>query len=63
MQSAYGNFVEHVEMASNSGDKQTVFRILNLTRIELATLESFLRYGQGEKCPEKCLLAKIFILS
>jgi hypothetical protein len=49
MQSAYGNFIEHVEIFCNSGDKQTVFRILNLTCIELAALESFIRYGQGEK--------------
>jgi hypothetical protein len=52
MQKAYGHFVEQVNVVSNSKDKTFVFRVLNITRIELAALEPFYRYEQGEKRPE-----------
>ncbi|MFT4222577.1 hypothetical protein [Dysgonomonas sp.] len=59
MQSAYGNFMEQVETVSQSGqDYSEIFRMLNITRIELAFLKSLYRYGQGEKCPEICLSSK-----
>jgi len=57
IQNAYGSFMEQVEIVSQSEtDYSEVFRMLNITRIELLFLESLNRYEQGEKCPEICLL-------
>ena len=50
MGNAYGEFVEHVKNVSCTKDKNFVFRILNLTRIEIVTLEPLYQYGQGKKC-------------
>lgn len=50
MNNAYGNFLKHVEAVSNSDDNANVFRVLNTTRIELASLELIYRYGQEKKC-------------
>lgn len=52
MLSAYGKFIKFLKEVSDSRDNATVLRKLNITRIELATLETFHRYEQGEKCPE-----------
>jgi len=52
MQNAYGHFVEQTKAVSDSNDNATVMRTLNITRIELSSLESVLRYEQGEKCPK-----------
>lgn len=52
MQSAYGKFIEYLKEVSDSHDNATALRKLNITRIELASLETFHRYEQGEKCPE-----------
>lgn len=58
MQDAYAQFTAHMEAVSNSEDKQTIFRTLNLTRIELSALEPILRYEEGKKCPKICLPSK-----
>lgn len=51
MQSAYGCFTEQVKIVSQSENNLSeIFRILNITRIELTFLISFYRYEQGEKC-------------
>jgi hypothetical protein len=51
MQSAYGNFIEHVKAVSLENDYTKIHRDLNITRIELSTLESILhQYEQGKKC-------------
>jgi hypothetical protein len=55
IQSAYGKFVEHIEIVSNSDDNTNIHRTLNITRIELVALESVFRYEQEKKCPEKNL--------
>lgn len=56
MQTAYGCFMEQVRTVSQSRqDYSEVFRMLNVTRIELVAIETYYRYGQGEKCPEICL--------
>jgi hypothetical protein len=52
MSNAYGKFMEKVK-AVGSSDNATAMRTLNVTRIELAALEPFHRYEQGEKCPER----------
>lgn len=50
MKNAYGNFLKQVKAVSNSDDNANVFRTLNVTRIELASLELIYRYEQGKKC-------------
>ncbi len=56
MQTAYGCFMEQVKRVSQSEqDYSKIFRMLNITRIELVAIETYYRYGQGEKCPEICL--------
>jgi len=59
MQNAYGCFMEQVGIVSQSElDYSEIFRMLNITRIEIAFIESFYLYEQGEKCPEKSILQK-----
>jgi len=50
IQSAYGDFVEHIQAVSSSDDKTKTYRNLNITRIEFASLEPIHRYEQGGKC-------------
>lgn len=51
MQHAYENFITKVEALNQSeSDYQTVFRSLNLTRVELIFSQSLLEYEQGKKC-------------
>lgn len=50
MQDAYEEFVKHTETISNSEDYVHVFRMLNLTHIEIAPLKGLYQDGQGEKC-------------
>jgi len=50
LQSAYENFVKHVEMVGSDNDYEKIYRNLSITRIEFASLESILRYEQGGKC-------------
>lgn len=52
IQKAYVEFTKEVENKSRSEkDYLVIFRILNLTRIEFASLEMLYQYEQGEKCP------------
>lgn len=50
MKTAYENFVRYIMEISNSEDYSHIFRMLNLTRIEIAPLKELYQYGQGEKC-------------
>lgn len=51
MRQAYETFVKEVEILSQSEtDFQTIFRTLNITRIELRTLQLQILCEQGEKC-------------
>lgn len=51
MQQAYETFVKEVETQNQSeADFQTVFRKLNITRIEFKTLQTQILCEQGEKC-------------
>lgn len=51
MQLAYENFMKVVlTMNQSETDYQTAFRLLNLTRIELQSLQIQISYEQGEKC-------------
>lgn len=51
MQQAYETFVKEVETLNQSEtDFKTIFRALNITRIEFKTLQAQILYEQGEKC-------------
>lgn len=51
MGTAYENFVKQVETLNQpDGDYTSIYRILNLTCIELTSLLKHYRYKQGEKC-------------
>ena len=51
IQIAYGSFKKRVEAVSQSEKNYSyIYRILSDTRIELASIESLHRYGQGGKC-------------
>ena len=59
MQSAYESFMEQLRTASQSDRNYSgVFRMLNVTRIELESLQSLYRYEHGEKCPKINLSTK-----
>ena len=59
IRSAYEVFLEHVKILNQSEtDYRTIFRSLNLTRIEFQSLQTQILYEQGEKCPKKSLLAE-----
>lgn len=50
MKDAYEEFVKQIVTISNSEDYAYIFRMLNLTRIEIAPLKELYQYGQGGKC-------------
>lgn len=51
MKNTYENFVNEVKNLNQSDrDYIIVYRILSLTRIELASLSKQFRYEQGKKC-------------
>ena len=54
MQNAYGCFMEQVKttVSQPETDYPEVFRMLNITRIELVFIESLYRNEQGKKCPK-----------
>ena len=49
MKDAYEEFVKQIVTISNSEDYVYIFRMLNLTRIEIAPLKELYLYGQGGK--------------
>lgn len=56
IENAYGCFIEHMKVVSQSEqDYAVIYRNLSTTRIEFAALELINRYGQGKKCLEICL--------
>lgn len=59
MKNAYETFVkETFSLNQSEADYFIVFRSLNMTRIELQSLQTQILYEQGEKCLEKSLLAE-----
>ena len=50
LQDAYEDCVKQIVTISNSEDYTYIFRMLNLTRIEIAPLKGLYQDGQGEKC-------------
>ena len=63
MQNAYGEFMGHIKTVGSCNDNATVLRTLNITRIELAALEPFHRYEQGEKCPKINVFVQSLVFS
>ena len=55
MQDAYEDFVKQIVTISNSEDYTHIFRMLNLTRIEIASLKGLYQDGQGEKKKKKSI--------
>lgn len=51
MQDAYDEFIRYIATISSSKDYSNIFRMLNLTRIEIAPLKELYQCEQGEKCP------------
>ncbi len=47
---AYEEFIKQMVAISNSKDYSNIFRMLNLTRIEIAPLKELYQCEQGEKC-------------
>ncbi len=61
MENAYGCFMEQIEAVCQSGKNYLeVFRMLNISRIELVFMESLYRYEQEKKCVEIILFQKIY---
>lgn len=61
MQHAYEIFVIDVlTLNQTETDYRTIFRSLNLTRIEFQSLQAQILYEQGEKCPKISLLAESY---
>lgn len=51
MKNAYESFLKEVETLNHPAtDFQTIFRTLNITRIEFKTLQAQILCEQGEKC-------------
>ena len=47
---AYDEFIRCIATIGNSKDNSNIFRMLNLTRIEIAPLKELYQCEQGEKC-------------
>ena len=50
MKDAYVDFIKQIVTISNSKDYSYIFRMLNLTRIEIVPLKELYQFGQGGKC-------------
>lgn len=50
MQDAYDEFIRCIATIGNSKDNSNIFRMLNLTRIEIEPLKELYQYEQGKKC-------------
>lgn len=55
MYSAYAQFTAYMEAVSNSEDYTNIIRTLNVSRIEMAHLQTLNRYEQGKKCFKICI--------
>lgn len=61
MQSAYEIFMEQLRIVGQfEQDYSKVFRMLNITRVELVFLKSLYRHEQGGKCPKILVSSKGF---
>lgn len=59
IQNAYGCFMKRVETISQfEKNYSKIYRMLNITRIELIGIELLHQYEQEKKCSKICLLSK-----
>ena len=58
MQEVYDEFIEQIRTVSYGNDYSTTYRILVVTRIEIASLETSPLHGQGENALKKLFLQK-----
>lgn len=63
METAYEKLVNKIQSLQSDEDYIKIFRILNMTRIELISLKTHLQYGQGEKCVQKNVLAESYFIA
>lgn len=65
MQNAYGCFMDQVKATVVQSEQSCseIFRMLNVTRIELVCMESQYRYEQEKKCSEKPVFAESYLVS
>ena len=62
IENAYGGFMAHIKAIGQSENNYSeVFRMLNITRVELTLLQSFYRHEEEKKCPEINLSTKSLI--
>lgn len=50
LSNAYGRFILQLDSISQVNDLTIIIRKLNITRIELISLQAQFRYEQGKKC-------------
>ncbi len=60
---AYEQFTAQTEAVSNSNDYAGIFRTLNVSRIEMAHLQTVFQYEQEKKCPKKSVYLQNIIFS
>ncbi len=59
MKTAYEHFLKQVlTLDQSETDYSVIFRTLNLTRIELNSLQAQILYEEGKKCPQIYLFKK-----
>ena len=52
IKNAYEKFTEQIAKLNQPDEKYTtIYRMLNMTRIEIVSLQSHFQYEQGGKCP------------
>ena len=62
MQNAYVDFEKDIRAICDSGDRTSVYRSLDATRIELVHLDSFYQYGLEKNATKKTYLSKTLAL-
>lgn len=59
IKNAYGKFTEQIKKLNQPDEKYaTIYRMLNITRVEIVSLQSHFQYEQGGKCAYKSVSAK-----
>lgn len=62
MQDAYDEFIRCIATIGNSKDNSNIFRMLNLTRIEIAPLKELYQCEQGENALKNSYLHKVLAI-
>ena len=62
MQNAYDEFIRCIATIGNSKDNSNIFRMLNLTRIEIAPLKELYQCEQGKNALKNSYLHKVLAI-